>query len=218
MFLEIWQLFLAPENKIFSIFLCTCFFILILEVVGLIFGFTSDALDGVIPDFLKIDFEATDGALATPANWLSLGKIPLLIWLVIFFGGWGVTGLVLQQTMDDFFGAYFMPIIAIPIAFAINLFVVHFVCRLIKPLFHDRFNNALSIEEFIGIEAEIVLGTAKKGSPAQARLFDRNGKPHYIMIEPISDDLQYNEGEKIIVAEIKDDCYLGLSPKELTLK
>lgn len=216
MFLDLWQLFIAPENRIFSIFITVCLFLLVLEMITLVFGLSSSALDGLVPD---MDVDVAHGNfLVTPSAWLSLGKVPFLLWLVIFFGGWGVVGLVMQATLDDIFGAYLLPVLAVPVAFVINLFVVHFICKLVNPIFSDKDNKVVSEDDFIGLEAEIVIGVAEKNKAAQARLIDSKGNAHYIMVEPLADDTRYVEGDKIIVFERGDDAFLVMQSQDLYLQ
>lgn len=203
MIMEIWQVFTEPQNLFFSVCLTVCVFIVALELIGMIVGASSDWADNFIPDALKIDIDgvqAADGLFVTLSSWIYLGRMPFLIWLIVFFGGWGVTGTVLQLTMEDIFGNPLIALIAVPIAFFINLFVVRYFCMAMKPILPKDESFAVQTSDFIGIEAEIVVGVAKLNSPAQAKLTDRYGTTHYIMVVPQL-DTEFKQGDKVIVAE-----------------
>src|SRR5690606_22910296 len=118
---------------------------------------------------------ASHGFLVTLSSWVYLGRMPFLIWLISFFGGWGVTGVVLQDIVTDYFGTPFIALIAIPVSFAINLFVVRYVCKAIQPILPKDETYAIENKELIGLKAEIVIGTAKLNFPAQAKVKDQHG-------------------------------------------
>lgn len=217
MIVELWQLFTAPQNTFFAVCLTVCACIFILELIGLLVGFSNDYLDNILPDVLKIDIDgvnASHGFFVTLSSWVYLGRMPFLIWLIIFFGGWGVTGLVLQNIVTDYFGNPFIALIAVPVSFAINLFLVRYVCMAIKPILPRDETYAIETKELIGLEAEIVIGTAKLNFPAQAKVKDKYGTMHYIMVIPQS-DVEYKQGDKVILAELHDNQFVVTDEKEL---
>ncbi len=59
--------------------------------------------------------------------------------------------------------------------------------------------EAVSTEEFIGVVAVITVGMAAENSPAQARLKDRFGQTHYVMVEPENADETYSAGERVLI-------------------
>ena len=205
MFLELWQVFLDPHNLFFSTCLTICLFITVLELAGLLIGGSNSWADNLLPDFLKNDIhidhvDGASGVFTTLSSWIYLGRTPFLIWLIIFIGGWGGTGLILQSLAADFFGHPLISIIAIPLAFFINLFVVHYTCAVINPILPKDETTAINLNELIGFEAEIVIGTAKLNFPAEAKVKDQHGATHYIMVVP-ENDSEYQQGQKVIISE-----------------
>ena len=141
--------------------------------------------------------------------------MPFLIWLIVFFGGWGVTGLVLQNLVTNYFGNPFIALIAVPVAFLINLFVVRYVSMVLKRILPTDETYAIENKELIGLKAEIVIGTAKLNFPAQAKVKDQHGTMHYIMVVPQS-DVEYKQGDTVILADLHDNQFVVIDEKELT--
>ncbi len=42
-----------------------------------------------------------------------------------------------------------------------------------------------------------MIGTARRGSPAQARVSDVHGQVHYVMVEPYDDDHSFGQGDTV---------------------
>ena len=51
----------------------------------------------------------------------------------------------------------------------------------------------------VGDSGTIVLGEARRGAPAQARVRDAHGRTHYLMVEPDLDDEVFDEGAQILI-------------------
>lgn len=216
--IELWQVFNAPENFIFSVCLVVCGAIVLLEVIGLLIGFSNDWIDNLVPDILKVDVELNldggSGFLVAFCSWLYLGRMPLLFWLIIFFGGYGVLGLVLQLNAENYLGNLITPLIALPSVFVINLFVTHFFCRIVNPIIPKDETTAIQLSELIGLTGEIVIGTAKPNYPAQAKVKDQHGTVHYIMVVPLN-DTEFTQGDKVIVYERNNEIFSVISSAEL---
>jgi len=59
--------------------------------------------------------------------------------------------------------------------------------------------SAVSRETFVGRVATVVLGTARAGKPAQARLCDEHGRTHYVMVEPDVEEESFDAGEPVLL-------------------
>lgn len=204
------EIFVDPNNLFYSVLLMVCFGIFVLEVVGLLFGATTDWLDNIIPDSFKFDVHLDGDSpnfFVASSSWLYFGQIPLLIWLIIFFGGWGTLGLVLQSLASEQIGFSFEPIVSLPVTFALNLFLVHFVCKIVKPIIPKDETTAIELDQLIGRDAEIVIGTARLNFPAQAKVTDSYGTTHYIMVVPDKDE-ECKQGDKVYILEKKENIFV----------
>jgi len=47
--------------------------------------------------------------------------------------------------------------------------------------------TAVAIDTLVGRRARIVIGTARRGHPARARVEDQHGQAHFVMVEPLDD-------------------------------
>ena len=59
--------------------------------------------------------------------------------------------------------------------------------------------EAVSEKSFVGCVATITIGTASKGKPAQAKLRDRLGNTHYVMVEPDIDGQFFETGSEVLI-------------------
>jgi hypothetical protein len=65
----------------------------------------------------------------------------------------------------------------------------------------------VSEKSFPGLIATITLGTAQKDKPAQAKLRDRHGQTHYILVVPDNPEESFTNGEKTIIVSQKGSIY-----------
>jgi hypothetical protein len=72
--------------------------------------------------------------------------------------------------------------------------------------------TAISQDALVGRSAVIVLGQARRGSPAQARATDRHGQVHYFMVEPSDDAETLVAGEALFVVSRVGSTYRVTRP------
>ncbi|MFQ5560424.1 MAG: OB-fold-containig protein [Nitrospinota bacterium] len=204
---------LLDSNLLFTTSLAIMFSITIVELVSVFMGFQfSDLLESILPD---MDFD-TDlstlekvSALTYVFRWFQLGKIPALILLVIFLTIFGILGLCLQalsifltgESFSSFFASLFAGLLTIPLVKITSTLFIRF--------FPKEETSAVSENSFIGMIATVVLGTAKKNEPAQAKLIDKYGKTHYLMIEPSSEREEYPAGKKVLLTDRKESVFVA---------
>jgi hypothetical protein len=58
-------------------------------------------------------------------------------------------------------------------------------------------STAVGLDDLVGRRGTITIGTARRGSPAQARVADVHGQVHYVMVEPYDDDHSIGQGETV---------------------
>lgn len=59
--------------------------------------------------------------------------------------------------------------------------------------------EALGWDDMIGLEGEIVLGTARTGLPAEARVRDGFGRNHYLLVEPRDGAPELPGGTRVVI-------------------
>jgi membrane protein implicated in regulation of membrane protease activity len=171
----------APENLPFAVALTLMLLIGVVEALGLGAGAVE----------LDLDADAGGGALL---DWLGIGRVPLLMLLVVFLAAFGLLGLALQQAIGPL-SAW----IAGPIAAAAALPVTGIGARGLARIMPQDETTAVSLETLVGRRGTVTVGTARSGSPAQARVRDVHGQSHYVMVEPHDPGHSIAEGETVLL-------------------
>lgn len=217
---------LQSENLPFTVALGVMIGIALMEGVSLlalgagVSGFLDDLVPDGSPDFdTGIDIEADadidvgadvsvdaggdfsiGSAFARALGWLHVGKVPLLILLVCFLTEFGLMGLAIQGLASKFLDGVLLPgWIASIAAFFSALPMTRMIGGIIGKYMPNDETEAVSIDEFIGITAIITVGKAAENSAAEARLKDRFGQSHYIMVEPDIAGETFPMGAKVLV-------------------
>ncbi len=81
--------------------------------------------------------------------------------------------------------------------------------------------TAVAIDTLVGRRARIVIGTARRGHPARARVEDQHGQVHFVMVEPLDDSsltaaamllLTARHGDIFHAVEIPTDIFSMMRP------
>jgi hypothetical protein len=67
-------------------------------------------------------------------------------------------------------------------------------------------SSAINIDSLSGQTATIVIGTAKKGLPSQAKVRDLYGQTHYILVEPENDE-SFSQGDQVVLAQLNGHIF-----------
>ncbi|MBT3784786.1 DUF1449 family protein [bacterium] len=215
----------AGANLPFAVALLVMVGISLLEGFAMIVGFGfSSLLDDFLPDLgidvdVDLDMDADlDGIDAGGYSgfhkffaWLCPGKVPSIILLVVFLTTFGLLGLGLQLLAKVGLGTMVSAYIMGPAVFFLTFPVLKPINQLIIPLIPQDETEAVSHRSFIGLPANITLGKAEPGKPAEAKLVDKNGKTHYLMVEPENDGDVLQAGESIVIVEGSGSKFIAVS-------
>lgn len=219
---------LQEANRPFVIAIAIMFGIAILEGVTSVLGVgISRLLESIIPDSVgdvdvdaavdaDVDIDADidadadlhagvhggDGpsaALSRLLGWLSVGRVPVLVLAVLYLTIFGLAGILLQAFVSNMTGALMPALIASAIAVAVTLPIVRACAALLAKIIPKDETEAVSTSSFVGRVATVTLGRAKRHEPTQARLYDENGQPHYVMVEPDFDNEVLENGEQVLL-------------------
>ena len=175
----------APENFAFTVALVLMLLIGVVEAVGLGAGAALD-----------VDHDADGLPLL---NWLNPGRLPLLMTIVVLLAAFGLAGLAIQQFAASLTGALLPALYAVPAALVAALPLTSVLGRGLARVLPRDETTAVGLDSLVGRRAQIVVGTAAAGSPAQARVRDAYGQVHYVMVEPDVDDQRFGEGAQILL-------------------
>lgn len=212
-----------PENSWFSIALVVMLGIALLEGVMSVMGVAmSSMLDGLLPD-IDTDMDAGDvniqpeSGISRFLSWLRVGKVPVLMLLIVFLTGFGLSGLILQSFLSAAFGFLLPAFLAAAVALVVTLPLVRLVGGLIEQFMPGDESEVVSDSSLVGRTAVITLGTAKMGSPAQAKLKDKFGTAHYLMVEPDANEVQFNAGSEVLLVKKEGHVFRVISVENQNL-
>lgn len=207
------ELLSAGENLPFTVAIFVMLAIAVAEGAALLLGFgLSETIDALLPE---VDLDVglnPDGASAFTRllGWLHVGKVPVLMILIVFLTAFGLIGLVVQTVFNGVFGT-FLPgwMAAIPVFF-LALPVVRGGAGLLALVLPGDETDAVSEETFVGRTATITLGSARLGSPAEAKLTDEHGYTHYLMLEPDREGVTFEQGTDVLITENTGGTFRGI--------
>lgn len=225
----------ALENLPFAIALGVMCFIALLEIIGMLIGLSASSIvDSLLPDFdgpdidiPDVDLEVGDitsaggtmgadldmggiesgGFFSKILGWMSFGRLPVLIWLVVFLCSFGLIGLAMQATIHDIAGFYLPAWIAVIPVLILSVPITGNVGGLLAKVMPDDETEAISREEFVGKVATIVRGVASKGAPAEAKLHDRYERTHYVLVTPDIDTETFDAGSRVLIVKRSKNLY-----------
>ena len=193
---------LAPENVPFAVALLLMLGIGAVEAIGLGIGAAH------------LDLHADGGHVL---GWLGIGQVPLLVILVVLLAWFGMIGIGVQQFADALLGNPLSPWLAAPIAFVAALPLLGVSARALGRIMPGDETTAVSLDSLVGKRAQVVVGLARRGCPAQARVRDAYGQRQYVMIEPNSDDQAVGAGETVLLVRREGGIFIGLAEGDALL-
>lgn len=202
----------ASETAPFAVAIGLTLAIAVIELLGLMLGAQpSAAVDGALPD---LDTDLPDiklGPLSQTLSWLSFGKLPALVVLILITASFGLTGFALQEVLRQTLGFALDPWIAsVPAVFG-AAFVTRHVGLAIARIMPREETEAVSTKAFVGRVATVFRGVAGPGMPAEAKLTDIHGKTHYLLIEPDEGEPSMPEGSEVVIIRQQGSVYRAIS-------
>lgn len=203
----------SDSNVLYSAALLLVIAFFVLELLGLLVGFSLMAM---LDDLLPVDIE---GDISTEApsqllSWLSLDRLPFMIWLVIWLTTFASTGFLWTSVIGASipFGQPFIlhTLVAVFAATALTGLLGRYIAKMIPK----QQSSAIDMEGLAGSTGQITLGVATQGSPAEAKLTDAFGQVHYLMVEPIEQDT-FRQGETVILVKKGPHGWLAMRYQQL---
>jgi len=211
------SVFLAEQSLPFSVALILMIALSVIEGLSLLFGSSglSATLDSALDLDLDADIDIDAGAGAGSAasgllSWLHVGKVPVLILLILFLTSFGLAGIVIQMIARGFFGDFLSVWIASAGAFLVTIPSLRLGGSVLEKILPKDESSAVSLNALIGRAGVIVIGTARVGVAAQARVRDVHGLSHYVMVEPDQENEVFETGTEILLVKRIDAKYQAI--------
>jgi hypothetical protein len=194
-----------------------------LELVSLLIGFSpSGAVEFMLPEVdAKVDVAVPDAGgvdgiqafspLSATLGWLSVGRVPILVLLVIFLTAFALAGYIVQWAAASAFGTPLNAWLAAIPAVAGGAYAMRHVGRWLGSIFPRDHTEAASQKDLIGSYATIIRGAAKRGQPAEAKTYDLRGRTHYVLIEPDDAATTYGAGARVFIVGQDKNIYRAVT-------
>lgn len=201
----------APQTWPFGAALAVMVGLAIIEGAGLLLSFhPSGWIDNLLPDHPDL----AEG----PLGWLHVGKVPFLVLLILFLGGFALAGYVVQASVQGVAG-FLLPawLASVPAALA-GLSTLRGVGGLIARVVPGDESTAVSEQSLVGRAGVVIAGSARTGLAAEAKVRDAHGRQHYVMVEPDIEGQTFEEGASIVLvrkAGVRFRCIANPHPELL---
>ena len=186
----------APETWPFTVATFLLLLIAIVEGIAMVVGSSlSQSLQHLLPEPGDVHVGPFDRAL----DWISFGRVPLLVLIVLLLASFALTGFALNLVVHQMFGFWVPTLIASIAAFLTSLPIVRFTGAGIARIIPRDETYAVSFDSLVGRVATIVTGTARIGYPAQAKVPNEHGQMIYVMVEPETEGMTFQSGERVLL-------------------
>lgn len=195
------DLLFSSSTWIFGTALGIVFGMALLELVFLLLGAAGPGqwLGDLLPE---MDFDVDgDGSGGHAFDWLAAGRLPFMIVLLMLLSNFGALGLILQVAMREITGMDLPQGVAGLVALLGALPLTRFLSRVVGRWFPHEETSAISLDELVGRVGVVVVGTARRGVPAQVRVQDSHGKDHYIRVEPAMELMEIHEKSEVLITQ-----------------
>ncbi|KXO14267.1 putative inner membrane protein [Moritella sp. JT01] len=205
--------FLSDINLPYTIAISIVFLFTLIEILGLFIGLSVLGMfDKISPFELdgNADVSVEAGGLTATLDWLCISKLPLLIWLIIVFTLFSISGFILNFIALSTFQWSPSLLMTLPITIVMTVVLIHLLGSTLAKIFPQRDSSVVSIANFHGKLAKITIGTATKGNPAEAVLIDDVNQKHYLMVEPAYEHEIFPQGTDVVVVEKLKSSWLAI--------
>lgn len=202
----------ASETAPFAVAIGLTLAIALVELLGLLLGTQpSSVVDNALPDF-DADVDGFElGPLSETLSWLSFGKLPALVVIILITTSFGLCGFALQEVLRSVAG-FALPawLASIPAVFGTAFLTRHLGLALARIMPKEE-TEAVSTKAFVGRIATVFRGVAGPGAPAEAKLTDIHGKTHYLLVEPDQGEGVMPEGSQVLIVRQEGPVYRAIT-------
>ena len=212
------ELLTAPQNLPFALALGLVALLATLQIVALLLGGPIGIGDGDFDADIDLDLDADldgdldldgdgIGPIAGALDWLGVGQLPLSILGSLWAASFGLAGLTIQEIAKSATGARLPMLLPTLLALGLSFPLLKLSGMALRPILPRDETEAVSTQSLLGSEGEIVVGIARRGRPAQARVKDKWGTAHYVQVEPESDVDEFPAGSKVLLLKQHDHVF-----------
>ncbi|KLE32619.1 OB-fold-containig protein [Aurantiacibacter gangjinensis] len=206
---------LADYNLPFVIAMGLMVLALVLQLVGL--GDFDVGGDVDVDAGLEVGDATSTGIGGALLTLLGLGKVPLMVWLMVFLLLFTVIGMSIQALTGDLIGGPLYPWLAALFAGGASLPATAIATRPLARLMPQDETTAVGLDSLVGRRGKVSTGKALRGSPARTTVRDRHGHAHHVMLEPHEDASEIHEGDEVLLVRREGQTFFGVPLAERKL-
>ncbi|MXO87749.1 DUF1449 family protein [Altererythrobacter aestuarii] len=216
---------LADHNLPFAIALGAMLLLSLLQIIGLGDLDSGSDVDVDLDADVSADLDAHAsadglpdvGVLGAVTTLLGIGRVPFLIWLIVFLFLFAGIGVSIQSLAQRLTGAPLYSWLAAVITLGATLPVTSALVRPLARILPRDETSAVALNTLVGRRAQITTGTARTGYPARASVRDQFGHTHHVMVEPHDANSELHEGDELLLVRREAQIFFGISVAERTL-
>ena len=200
----------SDANSTYTIAIGIVLAIAALEIIGQFIGLSlGQLIDGALDLDMDVSPDAgvLSGGLSSLLAWMGLNKVPFMVWLIIFLTSFALIGFTGNYLALTLISNPLPASLSAVIALMGGTYISHHLSTLIGRLIPKEQTSAVSKDSFSGMLAQITVGTARKGMPAEAVLKDEFDQKHYVLVEPIDED-EFTQGTKVVLVTKENNNWL----------
>ncbi|TIX50364.1 YqiJ family protein [Alteraurantiacibacter aquimixticola] len=205
---------LADYNLPFAIAFGAMILLSLLQIIGIGDLFDLDADMDVEVD---ADFDGSASLMGGITTLLGIGKVPFLVWLIAFLFLFALIGVGIQELAMSLTGSPLYAWLAAVLALGATLPATATLVRPLGKLMPQDETDAVGLDSLVGRRATISLGRATAGSPARAKVRDRHGHAHHVMVEPHEQASEMLEGDEVLLVRREGNTFFGVPLAERQL-
>ncbi len=207
--------FYDAHNFPFAVALVLMALLALSQIVG-----AADLLSGGDADVeveFGAEFDGDGSAMSSAGGFLDglmsvigLGRVPFLIWLAALLFLFAGIGMTVQALAIHFWDGPLHAGLASAIAGVLAVPLNGALVRPLASLLPKDESSAVTIDSFIRRDAVIQTGSARLASPARAKVIDRYGRPHFVMVEPHDPTIALQEGETVMLVRRDGETFYAI--------
>jgi len=200
--------FEQPGMFLFTVSAFLLTFYVVIELVSLMLIGTGvgHLLDTVLPGHDADISHAAEGALAKAFGWLYLGRVPLMIILMLFLGGFAASGFAVQGVAFSIFGGTLPWLLAYSIGVAGGLAVVRLCAPPVARLLAAANRPGTTPTDFVGAVGVVTVGTMTAELASTVRVRALSGEMHFLAAKALRSGDSLAEGRQVVLQK-KDGAF-----------
>ena len=147
-------------------------------------------------------------------SWLGAKRVPLSFMLMIFMFCWGISGLVINVTLQGILPWFLVPVASIPLALCISVLATRWTSHLVGRYMPMDETSARSKESLVGFVGEALTNVDGKFGLVQVRT--RSGDLIQVPCRVAGDRTGIAKGSRVLLADYqKAESFFYVVPDEL---